>query len=149
VVLIVTSQFLAGNVLSLVFQIEHCVEEADFFVPATTEDGELKVDFAVHQLATTVDFCPGNRFVTWYVGGLNFQAIHHLFPRVSHVHYPALAPHVAQTCAEYGIPYKVRHTMLALVSSQYRWLRRMGRGDDPAPVTAMIPAVRSISRSAA
>jgi linoleoyl-CoA desaturase len=142
VVFYVVSQFLAGIVLSLVFQLAHCVEEADFFDPATTEDGELKIDFAVHQLATTVDFCPNNRFVTWYVGGLNFQAIHHLFPRISHIHYPALAPIVAQTCAEYGVAYRVRHAMLALVRSHYRWLRRMGRGDDPAPVAATIPAVR-------
>ncbi|MEM9453475.1 MAG: acyl-CoA desaturase [Myxococcota bacterium] len=122
----VVSQFVAGVILSLVFQLAHCVEEAEFFDPEAN-DGELQLDFARLQLATTIDFCPSNRWVSWYVGGLNFQAIHHLFPRVSHVHYPALAPIVREVCAEYGVEYKVGGSMWALLASHYRWLKRMGR----------------------
>lgn len=122
----VVSQFVAGVILSLVFQLAHCVEEAEFFDPEAN-GGALQLDFARLQVASTVDFCPNNRWVSWYVGGLNFQVIHHLFPRVSHVHYPALAPIVREVCAEYGVEYKVGDSMWALLASHYRWLKRMGR----------------------
>jgi linoleoyl-CoA desaturase len=125
------AQYVAGIIISVVFQLAHCVEEADFVDPEAS-GGKLKLDFAVHQLATTVDFCPESRWVNWYLGGLNFQAIHHLFPRISHVHYLALAPIVQQTCAEFGVPYKVSPSMWALVGSHYRWLRRMGRPETSA-----------------
>ncbi|MCA9710299.1 MAG: acyl-CoA desaturase [Myxococcales bacterium] len=127
----VVSQFVAGLILSLVFQLAHCVQEAEFYDPRAA-GGRLELDFARLQLATTVDFCPQSRWLSWYVGGLNFQAIHHLFPRISHVHYPALAPIVAQVCAEHGVAYKVSHSMGALLRSHYRWLERMGQPPEQA-----------------
>lgn len=39
------------------------------------------------------------------------QVVHHLFPNVCHTHYPAIAPIVLQTCAEFGIPYTVFPTV--------------------------------------
>lgn len=135
----VVSQFVAGMILSLVFQLAHCVEEAEFFDPEAC-GGALELDFARLQLASTVDFCPDNRWLSWYVGGLNFQAIHHLFPRVSHVHYPALAPIVQEVCAEHGVEYKVSDSMWALLASHYRWLARMGRGERAVPVEARVVA---------
>jgi linoleoyl-CoA desaturase len=129
---LVASQFTMGLILSVVFQLAHCVEEADFIqVP---DDG-LEIDFAVHQLATTVDFAPW-AWMTWYVGGLNYQAVHHLFPRVSHVHYAAISDIVSRTCAEYGVTYKVSPSLRASLRSHYRWLRRMGRPDEAASTPA-------------
>jgi linoleoyl-CoA desaturase len=74
-----------------------------------------------------VDFAPRNRLLFWFIGGLNYQIEHHLFPRVSHVHYPALAPIVADTCRDYGLHYTAHPTFRAGVVSHFRWLRRMGR----------------------
>lgn len=130
VVFYVVSQFAAGIILSVVFQMAHCVEEAEFIVARDPRD-HVRVDFAKLQLATTVDFCPDSRLLNWYVGGLNFQAVHHLFPRISHVHYPALSPIVAEVCAEHGVEYKVRRSAWRLLGSHYRWLRRMGQGERP------------------
>ena len=93
-----------GVVISIVFQLAHCVEEVQFpTAPAAGEKVELP--WVEHQLATTMDFAPRNRLLTWYLGGLNFQVEHHLFPRVSHVHYPALAPIVRDVCREHGVPH--------------------------------------------
>ena len=79
-----------GVLLSVVFQLAHCVEETDF--PELPADAErLSCPWAVHQVQTTADFAPRNRLLTWYVGGLNFQIEHHLFPRMCHVHYPKVA----------------------------------------------------------
>ncbi len=130
IVFYVISQFVAGTILSLVFQLAHCVEEAEFII-ARNPDDHVEVDFAKLQLQSTVDFCPDSKWLNWYVGGLNFQAVHHLFPRISHVHYPALSPIVAQVCAEHGVEYKVSPSAWKLLGSHYRWLRRMGRGEGP------------------
>ena len=127
--------FACGFTLALVFQLAHCVEEAEFIqLPTSPDAPPVERDFFAHQLATTVDFARTSRWVTWYVGGLNFQAVHHLFPRVCHIHYPGLAPIVEQCCAEHGVPYKFTPSLWTAIGSHFRWLRRMGRGETPALV---------------
>ena len=61
--------------------------------------------WAVHEVETTVDFCPRNPVLTWMLGGLNFQIEHHLFPRVPHTHYPKIAKIVRRNCAKHGVRY--------------------------------------------
>lgn len=123
------SQVLLGVVLAVTFQMAHCVEAADFLRVGTEKH---EVDYAKLQLDSTVDFAPGNRFVTWYMGGLNYQAVHHLYPRVSHVHYPDIAPIIAEVCREHGVKYRSFPTVREALGSHYRWLRRMGREAPPA-----------------
>lgn len=113
-------------ILSIVFQLAHCVEEADFPEP-TPGTGRLQDAWAVHQVQTTVDFAQGNRFLTWYVGGLNFQIEHHLFPRICHIHYPRISKIVQAVSAEYAVRYTAQESFLGALSSHWRWLRRMGR----------------------
>jgi linoleoyl-CoA desaturase len=83
--------------------------------------------WAVHQVETTVDFARENRAATWLLGGLNFQIEHHLFSRICHINYPAIAPLVEQTCREFGVRYKHNKTFLTALRSHYCWLRSMGR----------------------
>jgi linoleoyl-CoA desaturase len=110
----------AGITLAITFQLAHCVEEADF---PTTLSGD---GFAAHQLATTVDFARDNRALTWFVGGLNFQVEHHLFPQVSHVHYPALSAIVERVSRRHGIRYRAQPTLRGAIASHFRHLRRLG-----------------------
>jgi linoleoyl-CoA desaturase len=117
--------FLLGFILSVVFQLAHCVEEADFPVPSPGAD-RLRDAWAVHQVQTTVDFAQRNPLLTWYFGGLNFQIEHHLFPRICHIHYPRIAGIVQATCAELGVRYSAHQSLFAALSSHWRWLRRMG-----------------------
>jgi linoleoyl-CoA desaturase len=112
-----------GLTLATVFQLAHAVGEADFVAPGA---GALPLDWATHQLATTVDFARGNRLLGWYLGGLNFQVVHHLFPRVSHVHYRALAPLVEAACRAHGVRYRAWPGLGAALGAHVRWLRRMG-----------------------
>ncbi|KAA0219696.1 MAG: acyl-CoA desaturase [Planctomycetota bacterium] len=121
----VLAMLIQGVVLSVVFQLAHCVEEAEFPMPLE-ENGRMQTSWAAHQVQTTVDFAPRNRVLSWLLGGLNFQTEHHLFPHISHAHYPAIAPIVAQTCKEFGLNYRVNHSFFAGVASHFRWLRRMG-----------------------
>jgi linoleoyl-CoA desaturase len=115
-----------GIMLAVVFQLAHCVEEADYPLPAANT---LRMEHAwdVHQVQTTVDFGRKSWILCWLLGGLNFQIEHHLFPRICHVHYPALSKIVEETCREFGIRYASHRTFLAGVISHFRWLRRLGR----------------------
>jgi linoleoyl-CoA desaturase len=117
--------FISGVVLSVVFQLAHCVEDADFPVP--DEQGKMGTDWAVHQVQTTVDFSRRNPVLSWFLGGLNFQVEHHLFHRICHIHYPALSKLVEKTCEEFGIRYAANKSFLAAVASHWRWLHRMGQ----------------------
>jgi linoleoyl-CoA desaturase len=113
-----------GLALGTVFQLAHCVEEADF--PLDHTPGHIDKPWAVHQVETTVDFARGSRAASWLFGGLNFQIEHHLFARICHVNYPAIAPVVEQTCIEFGVRYSHNATVWSALRSHYRWLRRLG-----------------------
>ena len=130
-----TTSAVAGVLLALVFQMAHVVEEADFPAPNATSR-QMDTPWAVHQLETTVDFSRDSRVLSWLIGGLNFQIEHHLFPRISHVHYPAVARVVEATCREYGITYRTHRSFAAGIASHYRWLRQLAM-----PVGAATPAL--------
>jgi linoleoyl-CoA desaturase len=125
----VLAAFVSGVVLSVVFQLAHCVEEADFPMPVATPEGGERIEnaWAIHQIMTTVDFARGSRIACWFLGGLNFQVEHHLFHRICHVHYPALSKVVEEACNEFGIRYAAHRTFMSAVASHWRWLVAMGR----------------------
>jgi linoleoyl-CoA desaturase len=127
----------AGILLALVFQMAHVVEEAAFPVPDETGH-QIDTPWAIHQLETTVNFACGNRVLSWLIGGLNFQVEHHLFPRISHVHYPLVARVVEATCREYGVTYREHRTFGAGIASHYRLLRRLGMS---TAIAAVVPAL--------
>jgi linoleoyl-CoA desaturase len=121
-----TTSFFVAVVVAVVFQLAHCAESTAFPSVPTDHD-RLPEPWAVHQVQTTVDFAQKNRFLTWYLGGLNFQIEHHLFPRICHVHYPQLASIVKDVCTQYGVRYTAHPGLFAALSSHWRFLRRMGR----------------------
>ena len=116
---------LAGVVVSVVFQLAHCVEEAEFPLPQE-DSGSMENAWAIHQVETTVNFSRRSRVESWLLGGLNFQIEHHLFPRVCHVNYPAISGLIEQTCRDFGVRYAEHSSFRAGLSSHFRWLRRMG-----------------------
>jgi linoleoyl-CoA desaturase len=118
----------SGLAMSVVFQLAHCVPQADFPEPCA-ETGHLETSWAVHQAQTTVDFARKSRLAAWFLGGLNFQIEHHLFPRICHVNYPALSRVVEQTCREFGVKFAEHRSFLAGVVAHYRWLRLLGAAE--------------------
>ena len=117
--------FAAGLILTTVFQLAHTVEGTSH--PLPDEDGNIENSWAIHQVNTTVNFARHNKWISWYVGGLNFQIEHHLFPRVCHVHYPALAPIVKATAEEFGLSYMENETFGAALRSHIATLQRFGK----------------------
>jgi linoleoyl-CoA desaturase len=114
-----------GLVLGLVFQLAHVVEGTAFPVP--DEQGDLQEAWAVHQLRTTANFAPQSQLASWLCGGLNRQIEHHLFPRVCHIHYPALSRIVQQTAHEFSLPYLEYASFWSALRSHYRVLYQFGR----------------------
>lgn len=115
-----------GFVISIVFQLAHTVEHTDF--PLPTDAGKIENEWAIHQVKTTANFATHNRLISWLVGGLNFQIEHHLFPKISHVHYPAISKIIRKTCIEYNIPYQVYPKMRHAIASHVSYLKKLGRG---------------------
>ena len=122
-----------GVVLATVFQLAHCSDQAQFRM-VTSDDPAVGRPWAEHQVETTVDFARGNRPLSWYLGGLNFQIEHHLFPKICHVHYAALAPIVEDVCRSNGVRYFAFPTARAALASHVRLLRVMGRRPGGVPV---------------
>ncbi|MDX6645466.1 MAG: linoleoyl-CoA desaturase [Miltoncostaeaceae bacterium] len=123
-----TCSWVVGFTLATVFQLAHAVEEAAFSSVERLRAGPAPT-WAVHQVESTVDFATGNRLLGWYLGGLNFQIEHHLFPRVCHVHHAHLLEAVRETCIRHGVRHVAQPSLGAALASHGRWLRRMGRFD--------------------
>ncbi len=123
----VTAHAVAGVTLGIVFQLAHVVEETQH--PLPDEAGDMLQSWVVHELATTANFAPSNRFLGWYVGGLNFQVEHHLFPKVCSIHYPEVSTIVRELAAEYGLPYHSHETFRSAVRSHLRTLKMFGGTD--------------------
>jgi len=116
----------AGVVLSIVFQMAHTVEQTNF-PKADADTGKMEDEWAVHQLKTTANFATRNRLISWWVGGLNFQVEHHLFPRVSHVHYPAISKIIKKACQDFGMPYIEYPKMRLALASHIHHLKNLSR----------------------
>lgn len=117
--------FVAGIILSTIFQLAHTVEETTH--PMPDDKGIIHNEWAIHQLETTVNFAKNNKWLSWYIGGLNYQIEHHLFPKISHVHYPAISKIVKATALEHGIPYHENETFMEALRSHLNYLRQIGR----------------------
>lgn len=117
--------FTCGMILALIFQPAHVVEMTDF--PQPNETGNMEDDWAAHQLKTTADFAQKSIFFSWFVGGLNFQVEHHLFPNICHVHYKKIAPIIKKTAQEFNLPYHSKRTFMGAIASHAKLLYMLGR----------------------
>jgi linoleoyl-CoA desaturase len=121
-------QISMGIVLSLVFQLAHAVEDLHFEdgVKYDTNSERLPNEWAIHQVMTTNNFATKSPFATWFMGGLNFQTEHHLFPSISHVHYPALNKILVPLCEKYNVKYNEMPTFSYAVGSHVRYMKSLG-----------------------
>ena len=115
-----------GVVLSLTFSLAHVLEDAHFPLH-DMETGMVEDVWVEHQLKTTANFATKNKIVSWFTGGLNYQIEHHLFPQISHVHYPKLSLIVKQVCQEYNIPYIEYPKVSEAIASHYSHLKYLGK----------------------
>jgi len=135
----ITMHVVAGLILGVVFQLAHVVEATSHLVPDAC--GHMEHSWPIHEMYTTANFATRNALLTWYVGGLNHQVEHHLFPKTCSVHYPALSVIVRDVAAKYGVPYLENRTFFGAVRSHLRTLRVYGRVPSPdSPLVAAVAA---------
>jgi linoleoyl-CoA desaturase len=120
--------FIAGIILTTVFQLAHSVDETAFPVP--DDEGKIQNAWAIHQMETTMNFAPKNRWLSWYLGGLNFQVEHHLFPGICHVHHPEVSEIVRETAREFDVAYQEHESFAAALKSHVRYMIRIGKLPD-------------------
>ncbi len=125
---LVAMHVVAGFSLACIFQPAHVVETSDYSAPS--DDRKMENNWAVHQVMNTADFAPNNKLVCWFIGGLNFQIEHHLFPQICHVHYPKIAKIVEAVANEYDIPYQVMPTFRSALVAHGKMLKKLGRNED-------------------
>ena len=121
----VAIEMLVGLTLATTFQLAHVV--TDVMQPDLPAEGERLPDtWAAHQVKTTANFATHNPLLSWYVGGLNFQIEHHLFTKISHVHYPFIAPIVEKMCRDHQLPYQSYPTLGSALRAHFAKLRSLG-----------------------
>lgn len=116
--------YTAGMILSVVFQLAHVVPKTD--MPLPDKEGNLEHTWAIHQLYTTSNFAPANKFISWYTGGLNHQVEHHIFPHISHIHYGKIAKIVKATALEFNLPYNEYKTTRRAIIEHFKQLKSLG-----------------------
>ncbi len=120
----------AGLSLALIFQPAHVMETSSFPIP--DDERKMEQSWARHQLMNTTNFAPGSKITAWFIGGLNYQIEHHLFPHVCHIHYPQLSKIVRGVAERYGIPYNVQPTFAKAIMEHGRMLRILGKKEAAA-----------------
>jgi linoleoyl-CoA desaturase len=118
-----------GITMSTIFQLAHVVENTEFEHIDMDETKHVETAWAEHELRTTSNFAMNNSVLSWFVGGLNFQVEHHLFPRVSHIHYPAISKIVQEKCREFNMPYLYYNTLSEAFWSHMRLMYRLGQSE--------------------
>ncbi|MBO9703066.1 MAG: acyl-CoA desaturase [Sporocytophaga sp.] len=126
-----------GFAIAIIFMLAHVVEKADFSMP--DEQGIMENNWAIHQLCTTVDFGRKSFITSFLTGGLNFQVEHHLFPKICHVHYPAISEIVKETALEYRVPYNDYPTFFDALKSHLSLLKKLGNNLIPEPDLDLAP----------
>lgn len=122
-----TVHLTAGLILGIIFQLAHVVESTTH--PLPNEENMIENHWVIHEMLTTNNFARRNKVLCWYVGGLNFQIEHHLFPKICSIHYPDISPIVEETAKEFGVPYNCHETFLEAIASHYRTLKKFGDKD--------------------
>lgn len=121
------SHLIAGIVLGVTFQLAHVVEKTKYLNKENNK--EIDRSWSIHEMYTTADFAEKSKILNWYLGGLNFQIVHHLFPSICHVHYKNMSKIVKQTAMDFSLPYNEYKTMGKAILSHYRILKKFGKAE--------------------
>lgn len=137
---------IAGLALALIFQPAHVMETSEF--PAMNESRKMENSWAVHQILNTANFCPNSVITSWFIGGLNYQIEHHLFPQICHVHYPELSKIVKRVAGQYNLPYQVQPTFAKAIIEHLKMLRKLGK-EKTIPVAKTVHPAYSVNSNLA
>jgi linoleoyl-CoA desaturase len=115
--------YIIGLILAIIFQPAHVNERTEY--PQPDDNKTIENNWAIHQLHTTANFSNKNRIFSWFIGGLDLQVEHHLFPNICHVHYQEISSIIKSTAIEFGITYKSFQTIFEALRSHFRMLKKL------------------------
>lgn len=113
-----------GNILGLVIQSGHLTEAAQF--ETVQADGRVNASWHLHAVESACNYARHSPLACWLFGGLNLHIVHHLAPRICHVHYPALAPIVHELAQKHGLRHCEIASLWQAFASHIHLLRRLG-----------------------
>ncbi|GAA4419161.1 acyl-CoA desaturase [Georgenia halophila] len=87
---------------------------------------DMKIDFLRRQVLMSRNVT-GGRWVDTFMGGLNFQVEHHLFPSMARPHLRQVAPMVREYCEQLGVRYTETSIGQSYVAVT-RYINQVGRG---------------------
>ena len=64
---------------------------------------------------------------SWFIGGLNYQIEHHLFPGICHVHYADISKIVKKTAYDYDLPYNCQVNFFQAIIAHGKMLYSLGK----------------------
>jgi fatty acid desaturase len=106
---------------------------------------KLKLDFLQRQVLMSRNVT-GGPLVSIFMGGLNYQVEHHLFPSMARPHLRKVQKLVAAHCAAEGVPY-TQTSLWAAYRTVITYLNTVGlKGKDPflCPMVAQRRAISSL-----
>ena len=71
----------------------------------------------------------------FFLGALNHQTAHHLFPGVSQIYYPQITPIIREACKEFGVRYNYKDTIFQALGCHVAHLKRLGQQQEKASST--------------
>jgi fatty acid desaturase len=131
--LFLLSEWITGYFLAFNFQVSHVSTECEYPLGEKNADA-INDEWAVSQIKSSVDYGHGSWLTAFFSGALNYQVTHHLYPGVSQYHYPAIAPIIKKTCAEFNVEYKCLPNFFSAFYAHIKHLKNMGMKGIPAEV---------------
>ncbi|MBL7807407.1 MAG: acyl-CoA desaturase [Saprospiraceae bacterium] len=118
--------FLFTNIMN------HHSEEAAF--PRRDAEGYLPGSWAQHQIHTCLDFHPTSSGWSFFFGGFNAHAAHHLFPNICHVHYPVISTFIKRLATKHKVQYRQSEWWSSL-KSHFRHMKSLGQTPPASLIT--------------
>ena len=120
-----------GAIFAFMFQVTHVFDGTCYPVP--DKDGSIENNYAIHVLETTADFSRKNPIHNWWMGCINIHVIHHVLPKVCHVHYPPLTKILKETADEFGVRYQENKTFGVALKKHMKMLKHLSKPDAQVP----------------
>ncbi len=94
--------------------------------PEPDGDGNMEMTWAEHQMFVTMDFGTKWKVVGFFFGGINYHAVHHLFPSISHIHFHDIQKILRKTCKEFNVEHKEEPYLFKALYSHLMFLKSQG-----------------------
>jgi len=102
----------------------------------TTVEEAKNLDWGEHQIRHSSNFKIPD-VLSYFIGGMNYQIEHHLFPTVHPRHYPAISKFVKEECQKRNIPYHLHTSWFDAGKGYFRHLVAMSKNEDQSLPTLL------------